>query len=161
METFSALLALCVGNSSVTCEFPSQRPVMQSFDVFFDLHLNKRSRKQSRRRWLEARSRSWWRHRNSYHLLGTKRINSNGLSYFRCDMASIEPMHRNKAHITYLPGLLTCRILCTKPLSEPILLACRLLGTKLYTEPILTYCQLYPWKQTSVAFTAKLNDFFN
>ena len=33
METFSALLALCMGNSSVTGEFPSQRPVMQSFDI--------------------------------------------------------------------------------------------------------------------------------
>ena len=35
MEIFSALLAFCVGNSSVTGEFPSQRPVTRSFDVFF------------------------------------------------------------------------------------------------------------------------------
>ena len=42
METFSALLALCVGNSTVTGEFASQRPVARSFDVFFDLRLNKR-----------------------------------------------------------------------------------------------------------------------
>ena len=34
METFSALLALCAGNSSVTCEFPSQRAMTRSFDVF-------------------------------------------------------------------------------------------------------------------------------
>ena len=38
METFSALLALCVGNSPVTGEFPSQRPVTQTFDIFFDLN---------------------------------------------------------------------------------------------------------------------------
>ena len=31
MEAFSAVLALCVGNSSVTDEFPSQRPVKRSF----------------------------------------------------------------------------------------------------------------------------------
>ena len=37
METFSVLLALCVGNSPVKGEFPPQRPVMESFDVFFDL----------------------------------------------------------------------------------------------------------------------------
>ena len=37
METFSALLALCAGNPPVTGEFPSQRPVTRSFDVFFDL----------------------------------------------------------------------------------------------------------------------------
>ena len=36
METFSALLAICVGNSTVTGEFPAKRPVTQSFDVFFD-----------------------------------------------------------------------------------------------------------------------------
>ena len=39
METFSALLALCAGNSPVTGEFPSQRPVTLSFDVFCDLRL--------------------------------------------------------------------------------------------------------------------------
>ena len=42
MLTFSALLALCTGNSPVTGEFSSQRPVTRSFDVFFDLRLNKR-----------------------------------------------------------------------------------------------------------------------
>ena len=36
IETFSVLLALCVGNSPVTREFPSHRPVTWSFDVFFD-----------------------------------------------------------------------------------------------------------------------------
>ena len=46
METFSALLALCAGNSLVTSEFPSQRPVTQSFDAFFDPRLNKRLSKQ-------------------------------------------------------------------------------------------------------------------
>ena len=40
MGTFSALLVLCVGNSPVTGEFPAQRPVTRSFDIFFDLHLN-------------------------------------------------------------------------------------------------------------------------
>ena len=33
METFSALLAICAGNSPVTGEFPAQRPVRRSFDV--------------------------------------------------------------------------------------------------------------------------------
>ena len=47
METFSASLALCAGNSPVTGEFPTQKPVTRSFDVFFDLRLNKRLSKQS------------------------------------------------------------------------------------------------------------------
>ena len=48
MEAFSALLALRAGNSPVTAEFPAQRPVMQGFDAFFDLVLNKQLSKQSR-----------------------------------------------------------------------------------------------------------------
>ena len=64
MEKFSALLAICVENSPVTGQFPSQRPVTQSFDVFFDLRLNKRLSKQSRGWWLETASRSLWRHCN-------------------------------------------------------------------------------------------------
>ena len=46
METFSALLAICVVNLPVSDEFPAQRPVTRSFDVFFDLSLNKRLSKQ-------------------------------------------------------------------------------------------------------------------
>ena len=38
---------LYAGNLPVTGEFPSLKPLMRSFDVFFDLHLNKRLSKQS------------------------------------------------------------------------------------------------------------------
>ena len=64
METFSALLALCAGNSPVTGEFPAQKPVKRSFDVFFDLRLNKRLSKKSWGWWFETPSRSWCRHCN-------------------------------------------------------------------------------------------------
>ena len=40
METVSALLAICAGNSPVPGEFPAQRPVTWSFDVLFDLRPN-------------------------------------------------------------------------------------------------------------------------
>ena len=46
-KKISALLALCVGNSPFPGEIPAQRPVAQSFDVFFDMRLNKRLSKQS------------------------------------------------------------------------------------------------------------------
>ena len=62
MEPFSALLALCVGSSPVPGEFPSQSPVTQSFDIFFDYTLNKRLSKQSWGWWFETPSRSLWRH---------------------------------------------------------------------------------------------------
>ena len=68
METSSALLALCAGNSPVNGEFPTQRPVTRRFDVFFDLHLNKRLSKQSWGWWSETPSSSLWRHCNVLHL---------------------------------------------------------------------------------------------
>ena len=64
-ETFSALLAICAGNSLVTGEFPTQRPVTQSFDVFFDVRPNKRLSKQSWDWWFETPSRSLWCHCNA------------------------------------------------------------------------------------------------
>ena len=64
MEAFSALLALCVGNPAATHGFPSHRPVKRSFDVLFELRLNKRLSKNSWRRWFETSSRPLWRHCN-------------------------------------------------------------------------------------------------
>ena len=58
------LMALCVGNSLATGEFPPQRPVTRSFDVFFDLHLNEWLSKQSRCWWFEMPSCSSWCHYN-------------------------------------------------------------------------------------------------
>ena len=64
METFSALLAICAGNSPLTGEFPTQRPVTGSFDIFFDQRLNKRLSKQWWGWWFETPSRPVWRHSN-------------------------------------------------------------------------------------------------
>ena len=54
---------LC-GEFTGTGESPSQRPVTRSFDVFFDLRLNKRLRKQPWGWWFETPSCSLWRHCN-------------------------------------------------------------------------------------------------
>ena len=67
-ETFSALLAPCAGNSPVPGEFPTQRPVTRSFDVFFDLCQNKRLSKQSWGWWFETQSRPLWRHCNAINV---------------------------------------------------------------------------------------------
>ena len=45
-------------------EFPTQRPVTRSFDVFFDLPLNKRLSKQPWGWWFETPSWSLWRQCN-------------------------------------------------------------------------------------------------
>ena len=64
METLSALLAICAGNSPVPGDFPAQRPVTRSFDIFFDLRLSKRLSKQSWGWWFDTQSRPLWRHSN-------------------------------------------------------------------------------------------------
>ena len=48
-------------------EFPAQRPVTRSFDVFFDLRLNKRLSKQSWGWWFETPPWSLWRQCNADH----------------------------------------------------------------------------------------------
>ena len=58
----STLLAIRAGNSPVTGEFPAQRPVTRSFDIFFNLRLNERLSKQSWGWWHETNP--LWRHCN-------------------------------------------------------------------------------------------------
>ena len=47
-------------------EFPTQRSVTRSFDLFFDLRPNKRLSKQSWGWWFETLLHPLWRHRNGY-----------------------------------------------------------------------------------------------
>ena len=66
------LLTLCVGNSPVTGEFPSQRQMTLGFDVFFDLRLNEQLSTQSWGWLFQTPSCSLWRHCNDL-LLFTRR----------------------------------------------------------------------------------------
>ena len=84
METFSALLAICAGNSPVPGEFPAQKPVTWSFDVFFDLRLNKRLSKQSWGWWFETLSCPLWRHCNERDFLSMKSQDKCFRSAFYC-----------------------------------------------------------------------------
>ena len=58
---------LC-GKSLDTGEFPTQRPVTRSFDVFFDLRPNKRLSKQWQGWWFETPLCSLWRHYNANNI---------------------------------------------------------------------------------------------
>ena len=60
---FHVTSPLC-GEFTGPSEFPTQRPVTRSFNVFFDLRLNKPLSKQPWGWWFETLSRSLWRHRN-------------------------------------------------------------------------------------------------
>ena len=85
METFSALLVIYAGNSPVTGEFPSQMPVTRSFDVFFDIRLNKRLSKQSWGWWFERPSCPLWRHCNANISMGIAQksyLNDIYMSYY-------------------------------------------------------------------------------
>ena len=71
METFSVLLVICAGNSPVTGEFPAQRPVTRSFDVFVYLRLNKQLvNNREGGWWFETLSRPLWRHCNDCSAAG-------------------------------------------------------------------------------------------
>ena len=84
MKTCSALLALCAGYSPASGEFPTQRPVTQSFDVFFDLCLNKRLNKQSWGWWFETPSRPLSRHGNAI-VAKLIHVNKRGARWLRVD----------------------------------------------------------------------------
>ena len=82
------------GNSLITCEFPTKRPMTPSFDVFFDLRLNGRLSKQSWGWWFETPSRLLWRH-------------SNGQPYLTLTCrVKIDPDQQSKYHSCWCCGSL-------------------------------------------------------
>ena len=95
METFSALLAICAGNSPVPGELPAQRPVTRSFDIFFDLPLNNRLSKQSWGWWFETLSRIFdvtvmFPHRNLLYHLNILLCQWEGIKRRAQDMTSLK-----------------------------------------------------------------------
>ena len=102
METFSALLAICAGNSPVPGEFPAQRPVTRSFDVFVDLLLNKRLSKQPWSWWFETPSRPLWRHRNAFATVALCTLSSYIWQRYIDDMRDCLPGVGIKSRIKYL-----------------------------------------------------------
>ena len=70
--------------------FPSQRPVTRSFDVFFDLRLNKRLSQHSRRLWFETPSRSSWA-TVSFHILSVSPKALTSSSYFSVAIDNLHP----------------------------------------------------------------------
>ena len=62
------------GEFTGTGEYPTQRPVTRSFDVFFDLRLNKRLNKQPWCWWFETPLWSLWRQCNEKAVLGSLRV---------------------------------------------------------------------------------------
>ena len=123
METFSALLAICAWNSSAPGEFPSQRPVTRSFDVFFDLRLNKRLSKQSWGWWFETQTRPLWRQCNDHwHVKKNTRFKSQvffwpcTLSWYSTTMPIINRGTKGNV-LAKTPACKSCS--CTSPCKFP------------------------------------------
>ena len=106
METFSALLALCAGNSPVIGEFPSQRPVTWSFYVFSHLCLNKRLRKQSWDWWFETPPCSLWHHCNAQCTLAGEFDDRVNVQFRVPKLILIKKVPYFKKNFTYLVSLL-------------------------------------------------------
>ena len=85
-------------------EFPTQKPVTQSFDVFFDLHLNKRLSKHPWGWWFETPSWSLWRQCNAFHRqpeywqICIRYISAWSASSLHCDELSMDPMVLNRKY---------------------------------------------------------------
>ena len=65
IKTFFRVIGPLCGEFTGPVEFPAQRSVTRSFDVFFDLRLNKRLSKQPWGWWFETPSWSLWRQCNN------------------------------------------------------------------------------------------------
>ena len=80
-------------NSPASGEIPAQRPVTWSLDVFFDLCLNKRLRKQSWGWWFETLSHPLWRHCNEATTKSTYRW-AHCMSFgYRSRLVFWQPIH--------------------------------------------------------------------
>ena len=136
MVTFSMLLTLCAGNSLSTSEFPSQRPVTQSFNVSFDLCLNKRLGKQLRRWWSETPSCSL--HHCNGRWVNTLRLRQNGRyfadDFFKCIFLNGNFLIPIKSSLKFVPKgpinnipalaqIIAWRRPGDKPLSEPMMVS--------------------------------------
>ena len=114
---------LC-GDSPVTGEFPSQRPVTRSFDVFFDLRLNKQLSKQSWGWWFETPSRSLWRHCNVQPFRRQhSQIHFNEKIWISLQISMKFVPKVRISNITTLFQKMAWRRPSDKPLSEPIMVS--------------------------------------
>ena len=160
METFSALLDLCAGNSSVTGEFSAKRPVTRSFDVFRDLRLNKWLSKQSGGWWFETPSRPLWRHCNGV-------INWHKQPYVCREISPARPTLNRRCNYLSMSGLKLNHASKREPwrgIYESVIqtiigsdMACHLFSTKPSPEPMFTYSL----EQTKVKFESEYGYFLS
>ena len=142
MEAFSALLAICARNSPVTGEFPAQRPVTWSLDVFFDLRL-KRLSKQWRGWLFSTPSRPLWLHRFDFTMVApwlmmqcSKQTHNASRSWLIC--------HRHQQRFSHIVLINTdqgvkCSIVAQEVSVELIQSSMRMLGIFTHTRWVCSW----------------------
>ena len=98
---------LC-GEFTGHCEFPAQRPVTRSFDIFFDPHPNLRLSKQSGGWWLETQSRPLRCHCNVYDMVciciqGNVYCSPHNRNHHYAGKAVMSPSHH--ASLIFITGI--------------------------------------------------------
>ena len=114
-RNISALLTICAGNSPVPGEFPAQRPVTRSFDVFFDLRLNKPLSKQSWGWWFETPSRPLLHHCNALDLCISSSFLPPSVPSFKRAISTSWPMAQNMKVIKNLLIVMVLFNVCWTP----------------------------------------------
>ena len=84
MKTFSALLALCAGNSPAPVNSPHKGQWRGALMFFFYLRLKKRLSKQSWRWWFETPSCSLWRHFNGMQAAFEEPLSQHSVTHCQC-----------------------------------------------------------------------------
>ena len=115
METLSASLAFCAGTWPVSGEFPTQRPVTQSFYVFFDLCLNKRLSNQSWGWWFETPSGSLGRHCNKAIIV--RRL-WKSVTFFKFILMYVVVVYRKHLLVSTFYVISTIRLWCVQDESK-------------------------------------------
>ena len=140
METFSDSLAICGGNSPATGEFPAQRPVTRSFNVFFDLRLNTWLSKLLQGWWFDTPLCPLWRHSND--------------SACTCTYVSELWYIRMAWMMLIVTNSLRQRVPQRQWIGSALvqIMACRRNGAKPLSNPMQGYCQMDPKEQFLLKF---------
>ena len=121
-------------------EFPAQTPVTRSFDVFFDLRLNKRLSKQWWGWWFETLSHPLWRHRNVADIFKCILLNENVWISIEFSLKFVPWGIDNKPSLV---EIMAWRQGGDKPLSQPMMVS-------LLTHICVAQLQWVKWRKSTV-----------
>ena len=142
METFSALLALFAGNSPVTDEFHSQRPMTRSFDVFFYLRRDKRLSKHPRGWWFATPSPSLWRHCNISGVFESRRNRGRRENIYKSQGFTLKICRTDMPVLGVIGPTLAARVKCGNG-------RCYIFASILSITDIMQFCNNDVWNSLS------------